>query len=626
MHTQFGVNHTIRWILTIFLFAASIPLQTHFLSENINGNAHTIHHSSVGYENTDVAFDCSLVTQIPVADCQALVDLYNSTNGNGWTVKTGWVSNYTPCTNWHGITCSAGRVRGINLSQNNLSGIIPASLGNLTGIQTLYLQKNNLTGSIPTTLQNLTALQIIDLAFNNLSGQIPTSLSSLINLRQLNLGFNQLTGSIPAQLGALNNLELLWLMSNQITGTIPPELGNLSKLQQLMLNRNMLTGPIPHQLANLVNLGRLVLANNQLTGPIPVGLYNLTNLSILELQDNQLTGTLSPEIKKLQKLEWFSVAENLLEGTLPSQIAEIKPLKGIFLGNNNFTGTLPSWIGTMKSLEAFEIGNNNFEGRIPSQIGNLTNLMILDISNNNFWGEIPSSITNLTKLNTIYPDAYTDLGHNHLYTINKTVINFLNIKDPDWKETQTPLTDFFDVHPSHWAASFITAILDANITAGCSADPKLYCPEVSVFRGDMAIFLERGMRHSSYIPEPAVGIFDDVPLNAYYAAWVEQLYKDGVTAGCTVLPLKYCPSLRVSRAQMAVFLLRAKYGPDYQPPAAQHIFSDVPKGSFFEPWIEQLAAEGITAGCGVGIYCPTSPVTRAQMAVFLTRAFNLPMP
>ena len=77
---------------------------------------------------------------------------------------------------------------------------------------------------------------------------------------------------------------------------------------------------------------------------------------------------------------------------------------------------------------------------------------------------------------------------------------------------------------------------------------------------------------------------------------------------------------------MAVFLLRAKHGSAYSPPAASGVFGDVPTDHWAAPWIEQLAAEGITAGCGSGNYCPATPVTRDQMAVFLVRTFNLPTP
>jgi hypothetical protein len=141
----------------------------------------------------------------------------------------------------------------------------------------------------------------------------------------------------------------------------------------------------------------------------------------------------------------------------------------------------------------------------------------------------------------------------------------------------------------------------------------------------MAVFLERGMRGRFFAPPPASGtVFADVGAGDFAASFIEQLAADGITSGCG--NGNYCPIDTVTRAQMVVFLLRAKYGSDYTPPpAAGNVFGDV-GGSFAAAWIEQAAAEGITAGCGSGNFCPNDPVTRAQMAVFLVRTFNLSFP
>jgi hypothetical protein len=119
------------------------------------------------------------------------------------------------------------------------------------------------------------------------------------------------------------------------------------------------------------------------------------------------------------------------------------------------------------------------------------------------------------------------------------------------------------------------------------------------------------------------GNFTDVACPDFFADFIERLRIEGITSGCG--PNLYCPNDEVTRAQMAVFLLRVKYGSNYTPPAATGIFADVPD-DFFRPWIEQLAKEGITSGCGPNVYCPNSAVTRAQMAVFLARTLNLPLP
>jgi len=187
-----------------------------------------------------------------------------------------------------------------------------------------------------------------------------------------------------------------------------------------------------------------------------------------------------------------------------------------------------------------------------------------------------------------------------------------------------PYTKFGDVPLTYWANSYIERLYNAGITGGCSTNPLMYCPDATVTRAQMAIFLLKGMHGSIYTP-PAVGAdsgFTDVPSDYWAAAWIKQLAAEGITGGCGAGI--YCPDATVTRAQMAVFLLKAEHGVSYSPPSATGVFTDVPVGYWADKWIEQLASEGITGGCGGGIYCPDSSVTRAQMAVFLVKTFNLP--
>lgn len=185
---------------------------------------------------------------------------------------------------------------------------------------------------------------------------------------------------------------------------------------------------------------------------------------------------------------------------------------------------------------------------------------------------------------------------------------------------------FSDVSAQYWAWNFIERLYAAGITGGCSLSPLQYCPEATVTRAQMAVFLERGIHGASYSP-PAVGGstgFGDVDPTYWAAAWIKQLATEGITGGCGAG--SYCPEAPVTRAQMAVFLLRSKYSASYSPPAVGGStgFSDVDATYWAGAWIKQLVAEGITAGCGASSYCPEAPVTRAQMAVFLVRTFNLP--
>ena len=187
-----------------------------------------------------------------------------------------------------------------------------------------------------------------------------------------------------------------------------------------------------------------------------------------------------------------------------------------------------------------------------------------------------------------------------------------------------PATIFADVPNTYWSWSYIEGLYNAGVTGGCSNTPRNYCPTTTVTRDQMAVFLLRGEHGSSYSPPLPSGVFGDIPTDHWAAAWIERLAAEGVTAGCG--SGNYCPTLPVTRDQMAVFLLRAKHGSSYSPPLPSGVFGDVPTDHWAAPWIEQLAAEGITAGCGNGNYCPTTPVSRDQMAVFLVRTFNLPTP
>jgi len=183
---------------------------------------------------------------------------------------------------------------------------------------------------------------------------------------------------------------------------------------------------------------------------------------------------------------------------------------------------------------------------------------------------------------------------------------------------------FADVPGTYWAWSYIQRLYDNGITGGCGTSPLVFCPEGNVTRAQMAIFLLRAEHGPSYNPPPASGtVFNDVGASDFAAAWIEQLYAEGITGGCG--GGNYCPNSIITRAQMAIFLLRGVHGSTYTPPTASGtMFNDVPSSAFAADWIEQLATEGITAGCGGGNFCPNATVSRAQMAVFLVKAFSLP--
>ncbi len=241
---------------------------------------------------------CAAVTQIPKAECQALVALYDSTDGDNWDDNTNWKQTGQPCT-WYGVSCSGNHVYSLDLRSNTLVGSIPPQLGSLSNLGYLNLNSNQLSGAIPPQLGSLSNLQVLELNGNQLSGAIPPELGGLSNLEWLGLTSNQLSGAIPPELGDLSNLWGLNLTSNQLSGAIPPELGNLSNLQYLYLSNNQLSGAIPPELGSLSSLDLLDLRANQLSGAIPPELANLSGLAVLDLGYNMLTATGDPPLSFL---------------------------------------------------------------------------------------------------------------------------------------------------------------------------------------------------------------------------------------------------------------------------------------------------------------------------------------
>ena len=181
------------------------------------------------------------------------------------------------------------------------------------------------------------------------------------------------------------------------------------------------------------------------------------------------------------------------------------------------------------------------------------------------------------------------------------------------------VADFTDVPNSNQFYSYVTKLVSNGITAGIGGG--LYGINDNTLRQQMAVFILKAKHGLCYTPPPCAGVFTDVPCSSNFAPWIEAMAAEGITGGCG--GTSFCPQNPVRRDQMAVFLLKAEHGSNYVPPPCANAFLDVPCPSTFANWIEQLATENITGGCGGGNYCPTNPNTRGQMAVFITKTFNL---
>jgi len=183
------------------------------------------------------------------------------------------------------------------------------------------------------------------------------------------------------------------------------------------------------------------------------------------------------------------------------------------------------------------------------------------------------------------------------------------------------VADFLDVPGGQQFHQFVTTLVSNAITAGVGGG--LYGVGDDTLRQQMAVFLLKAKYGLCYTPPPCtVAVFTDVPCSSGFAPWINELVAEGITGGCG--GGNYCPANPVLRQQMAVLLLRTDEAPGYAPPACvTATFDDVPCSSNYAPWIYELVARNITAGCGGGNYCPTLTANRGQMATFVVKTFSL---
>ena len=378
--------------------------------------------------------DRSLIAYCVNPDREALIAIYIATDGPNWRRQANWLTD-APIGDWHGVTTDRnGRVIAYDsdpgFTCNNLTGAIPAEIGDLDMLQHLdlgcghlnglippeisklnnlrylSLRGNELIGPIPAELGNLTNLEVLYLSTNpTLGGPIPPELGNLAKLDSLGVGRCNLSGVIPSELGRMESLEALSAFENNLSGPIPPELGDLKNLKRLVLSDNELTGQIPPELGDLINLDTMFLSGNQLTGQIPPELSNIDVLRILDLQNNLLTGNIPAQFGNFDTLQRLLVSNNRLSGSFPSAIEKMDILRNLALSSNEFSGEIPTWLGDIETLKYVRLDNNRFSGPLPAELSKLTILYQLHLHKNDLSGPIPLEISQLEDIHEFWFDG-----------------------------------------------------------------------------------------------------------------------------------------------------------------------------------------------------------------------------
>ncbi|HSS47556.1 MAG TPA: pre-peptidase C-terminal domain-containing protein, partial [Thermoanaerobaculia bacterium] len=325
--------------------------------------------------------------KVPAAQRTALIAIYNATGGPGWVTHAGWLGKAGTECSWAGVTCdsAATTVTQLVLSNNGLTGSLPASAGSFPDLQSLEAEGNSLTGALPHQLGLLGSLRTLRLGLNQISGALPSELGNLALLETLSLSFNHLSGSLPAGLGNLAHLQLLDLSANQLSGTVPPQLGNLAALTYLDLSGNAFTGAIPPDLSRAASLQILYLGANQLSGAIPGELGNLAALEQIGLADNLLTGRIPKELGNLANLMYLNLQRNRLSGAVPPELGNASSLIGVLLSQNALAGSIPGTLDLPPNLETLWLDHNRFTGPVPFELGAIPTLDDnggLDLRNN----------------------------------------------------------------------------------------------------------------------------------------------------------------------------------------------------------------------------------------------------
>ncbi|KAG2649815.1 hypothetical protein PVAP13_1NG133500 [Panicum virgatum] len=294
------------------------------------------------------------------------------------------------------VPMTLGNLRSLirlDIRENNLEGELDflAALSNCRQLQVFDIEKTSLRGPIPVSVGNLSRTLVAFAAGGcNLSGSIPATISNLTGLNAISLYGNQISGTIPDSIALLENLQAIYLYMNIMFGPVPTNIGALTGLNKLFLDSNNFSGSIPNSISNLSMVQYISLSYNRFSSAIPIGLFNLSSLAQLDLSHNNLYGALPSDLSPLKAIQLIDIADNHLSGSLPISFGQLGFLISINLSHNTLDNSVPDSFKDLVSLETLDLSYNNLSGGIPMYFANITYLSTLNLSFNNLQGQIPN--------------------------------------------------------------------------------------------------------------------------------------------------------------------------------------------------------------------------------------------
>ncbi|KAG2328876.1 hypothetical protein Bca52824_000056 [Brassica carinata] len=307
-----------------------------------------------------------------------------------------WMINNTDCCVWDGVSCdlNTGNVVGLNLWGSSLNGSLRSDSGlfKLQHLQNLNLSSNNLAGILPDSIGNLKRLRVLKLYECNFFGKIPSSIGNLSYLTHLDLEGNGFTGELPESMGKLNKLTKILLSTSKLSGNFHHALLNLSELTWFDLRSNHLEGKLPSNMSSLSKLEHFDIGSNSFSGSIPPSLFMIPSLILLNLEKNSFTGPL--EIQNISS-----------SSSSPSRLDTLN------LGGNNLNGPIPGFISKLVRLSYLDLSLwNTGKATVDFSIfSRLESLVVLDLSYLN-----TSSLLEVNLFSKLDSLAVLDLSGNSL--------------------------------------------------------------------------------------------------------------------------------------------------------------------------------------------------------------------